>query len=547
MLFSSLPSYSHLKNHYEKIKDIHLNDLFNSDNKRFETFSIKFDDLFLDYSKNKINSETIELLLKLAHEANLKNNIHDMFSGNKINFTEERAVLHTALRNQSNREVFVDGKDVMPDVRNVLNKIKSFSDKLHSGEWKGYTGGKIDTIVNIGIGGSDLGPRMVCEALKKYSVHGMNVHFVSNVDGADISNILNKINPDTTLFIIASKTFTTQETITNANTAKNWFLDNTGNNTENVKKHFIALSTNKEKVIEFGIDPENMFEFWDWVGGRYSMWSAIGMSISLYLGFDNFVKLLEGAYEMDEHFRTVPFEKNMPVILGLLGIWYTNFFNAASHAVIPYDNYLVKFSEFLQQLDMESNGKYITKSGKKVDYKTGPIIWGTAGTNSQHSFFQLIHQGTQLIPVDFLAAINPLDNVGDHHSKLLSNFFAQTEALMKGKDENEVIDEFEAAGKTKEEYSHLINHKVFEGDKPTNSILYDKLTPKTLGKLIAMYEHKVFVQGVLWNINSFDQWGVELGKQLAKKILPELESDDRINSHDNSTNGLINYYKENKG
>jgi glucose-6-phosphate isomerase len=469
-----------------------------------------------------------------------------MFYGEKINSTEKRAVLHTALRNKSGKPVYVDGKDVMPEIQNVKAKMRLFAEKVHSGEWKGYTGKKINTIVNIGIGGSDLGPAMVCDALESYSIPEMNIHFVSNVDGTDIFRTLKKIDPETTLFIIASKTFTTQETLTNANTAKAWFLEQNNVAENDVAKHFIALSTNRSSVETFGIDPENMFEFWDWVGGRYSLWSSIGMSIALYLGYDNYAKLLSGAYDIDVHFRETDFHKNIPVLMALLGVWYQNFFNTKTHAVIPYEQYLNRFPEYLQQLDMESNGKRIDKESNEIDYTTGSIVFGTAGTNSQHSFFQLIHQGTQIIPVDFIAGVHSNNEIGLHHKILLSNFLAQTEALMKGKSKDEAIKELQKEGKSEDEIELLAEHKVFPGNKPTNSILYNKLCPRTLGSLIAIYEHKVFVQGILWNINSFDQWGVELGKQLAKSILPELDSDAVIQNHDSSTNGLINYIKKNK-
>lgn len=543
-VFSDTQNLVKLNNHYEMIQTQKLRDLFEHDRSRFEKFSIKCGDLLFDYSKNLINEDTLPLLIELANKADLSEAIENMFTGEKINFTEKRAVLHTALRNKSDNPVFVDGEDVMPLINAVKNKMKNFADKVHSGEWKGYTGKQIDTIVNIGIGGSDLGPAMVCEALKAYSVKGMNAYFVSNVDGTDIFQTLNKINPETTIFIIASKTFTTQETLTNANSAKSWFLDQTGVNSSDIEKHFIALSTNKTAVEQFGINPDNMFEFWDWVGGRYSLWSAIGMSIVLYLGYDNFEKLLTGAYEMDLHFRETDFSKNIPVIMALLGIWYQNFFGTKTHAVIPYEQYLNRFPEYLQQLDMESNGKSVNAVGNEVNHSTGSVVWGTAGTNSQHSFFQLIHQGTQIIPADFIAGVNSNNPVSNHQEILLSNFFAQTEALMKGKTSEEARKELEKSGLSSDEIEFLLPHKVFAGNKPTNSIMYKKLTPQVLGSLIAMYENKVFVQGVMWNLNSFDQWGVELGKQLAKQILPELQNDAIIQNHDSSTNGLINYYKK---
>ena len=537
--------WNNLRDHYDDISREHLRNMFENDEKRFEKFHICFQDILFDYSKNIINNETIPLLLELAEKYKLKERIELMFSGQKINFTEHRAVLHTALRDMSENPVIVDNKDVMPDVRSVLKRMKEFADNVHNNLWKGATGKRITDVVNIGIGGSDLGPAMVCDALKPYARPGIDVHFVSNVDGTDIAETLKKLDPETSLFIIASKSFTTQETLTNANTVRDWFLAS-GRSKEDIARHFIALSTNTQAVIDFGIDPDNMFEFWDWVGGRYSLWSAIGMSIALYIGFDNFEKLLRGAYEMDIHFREAPFRENIPVIMALLGKWYSNIFGAGTYAVIPYDDYLSRFTEFLQQLDMESNGKSITIDGEIVNYTTGPVLWGAAGTNAQHSFFQLIHQGTHIIPADFLAPVKPQNEIGDHHEKLLSNFFAQTEALMKGKTKGEVVEELKQQGKSNEEIEMLYPHKIFAGNKPTNSILYEKLTPETLGKLIAMYEHKVFVQGTIWNINSFDQWGVELGKSLAKKILPELTTDEEIKSHDPSTNGLINYYKEKK-
>ncbi len=538
---TKLPAWKALKQHYKQAKKLHLRDLFEKDPKRFEKFSIRFNDILLDYSKNRITSETMKLLFQLAREAKVKKWIEKMFNGEKINFTENRAVLHIALRNRSNRAIYVDGTDVMPAVNAELAKMKAFCEKVRSGEWKGYTGKAITDVVNIGIGGSDLGPLMVCEALKPYGSK-LNVHFVSNVDGTHIAETLKKINPETTLFLIASKTFTTQETMTNAQTAKTWFLKSAQDETA-VAKHFIALSTNSKAVNEFGIDTKNMFLFWDWVGGRYSLWSAIGLSIALFIGFENFEELLQGAFEMDEHFRTAPFEKNLPVILALLGIWYNNFFGAETYALLPYDQYLHRFAAYFQQGDMESNGKCITRKGKVVSYQTGQIVWGEPGTNGQHAFFQLIHQGTKLVPCDFLAPALSHNPIGEHHEILLSNFFAQTEALMKGKTEKEVRKELKEQGLKKKEIEKLLPHKVFEGNRPTNSILFKMLTPKTLGSLIAMYEHKIFVQSIIWNINAFDQWGVELGKQLAKAILPELKDEKLVETHDASTNGLINYYK----
>ncbi|MFV0178416.1 glucose-6-phosphate isomerase [Empedobacter falsenii] len=534
-------AWNALEKHFQNIQHTSIKELFAQNPKRFEEFSIQYPSLLVDYSKNRINAETIQLLVDLAKEMNLDQAIQQMFDGDVINVTEKRAVLHTALRNRSNEEVLVDGKDVMPQINEVLEQMKSFSEKVISGEWKGFSGKEITDVVNIGIGGSDLGPVMATEALKHYKTR-LNLHFVSNIDGTHLVETFKKINPETTLFIVASKTFTTQETMTNAFSAKEWFLNSEAQEAD-VAKHFVALSTNAEGVANFGIDTANMFQFWDWVGGRYSLWSAIGLSIALAVGFDNFEELLEGAHEMDIHFKTETLDQNIPVVLALLGIWYNNFFGANSVALLPYEQYLSRFAAYFQQGDMESNGKYVGRDGKKVDYETGPIIWGEPGTNGQHAFYQLIHQGTKLIPADFIAGANSLNNLGDHHAKLLSNFFAQTEALAFGKDEETVVAELEKAGKSKEEIDFLKAFKIFEGNRPTNSILYEVLTPKVLGNLIAMYEHKIFVQGVIWNIFSFDQWGVELGKQLANVILPELENDEQITSHDASTNGLINTYK----
>lgn len=536
-------AWKQLEAHFQQMQSVHMKELFSEDPQRFDRFSIQFEDILLDYSKNIIRKETLELLQKLAEETKLKDAIEAMFTGAKINQTEDRAVLHTALRNRSNTPVQVNGRDVMPEVNQVLDKMRIFSDQVIHGDWKGYTGELISDIVNIGIGGSDLGPVMVTEALKAYKKPNINAHFVSNVDGTHIAETLKKLNPETTLFIIASKTFTTQETMTNAHTARDWFLEK-GGDQEAVKKHFVALSTNKEEVEKFGIDTRNMFEFWDWVGGRYSLWSAIGLPIACTLGFDNFVQLLEGAHAMDNHFRNTPFEKNIPVTLALIGIWYNNFFGAQTEAILPYDQYMHRFPAYFQQGNMESNGKYVDRNGKPVNYQTGPVIWGEPGTNGQHAFYQLIHQGTKMIPCDFLAPAISHNPVGDHHVKLLANFFAQTEALMMGKTQDEAAEELRAQDKPEEDVQSLAPFKTFEGNRPTNSILFRKLTPKTLGALIAMYEHKIFVQGIIWNIFSFDQWGVELGKQLAKKILPELESEENITAHDASTNGLINVYKQ---
>lgn len=535
-------AWKELEKHFSENRNMTIKDLFKADPNRFNNFSLKFNDDFLvDFSKNRITEDTLSLLIKLAEETDLKNAIEAMFTGEKINVTEDRAVLHTALRNQSDSPVLVDGQDVMPDVRKVLAKIKAFTEKVISGEWKGYTGKAITDVVNIGIGGSDLGPCMITMALTPYHNH-LKSHFVSNVDGTHIAETLKECDPETTLFLVASKTFTTQETMTNAHTARDWFLKAAGDK-KHVAKHFAALSTNAKAVSEFGIDTDNMFEFWDWVGGRYSSWSAIGTSIALAVGFDNFEKLLKGAYEMDEHFRKLPFRQNVPVILALIGIWYNNFYKFASEAILPYDQYLARFPAYFQQGNMESNGKYADRNGQPVTYETGPIIWGEPGTNGQHAFYQLIHQGTKIIPADFIAPAISHNPIGDHHAKLLSNFFAQTEALAFGKTKEAVIQEFEAKGTPKDKYEPLIPFKVFEGNRPTNSILVKEITPETLGALIAMYEHKIFVQGVILNIFSFDQWGVELGKQLAGKILPELQNTEEVASHDSSTNGLINFFK----
>ena len=535
-------AWKELEKHFSENRNMTIKDLFKADPNRFNNFSLKFNDDFLvDFSKNRITEDTLSLLIKLAEETDLKNAIEAMFTGEKINVTEDRAVLHTALRNQSDSPVLVDGQDVMPDVRKVLAKIKAFTEKVISGEWKGYTGKAITDVVNIGIGGSDLGPCMITMALTPYHNH-LKSHFVSNVDGTHIAETLKECDPETTLFLVASKTFTTQETMTNAHTARDWFLKAAGDK-KHVAKHFAALSTNTKAVSEFGIDTDNMFEFWDWVGGRYSSWSAIGTSIALAVGFDNFEKLLKGAYEMDEHFRKLPFRQNIPVILALIGIWYNNFYKFASEAILPYDQYLARFPAYFQQGNMESNGKYADRNGQPVTYETGPIIWGEPGTNGQHAFYQLIHQGTKIIPADFIAPAISHNPIGDHHAKLLSNFFAQTEALAFGKTKEAVIQEFEAKGTPKDKYEPLIPFKVFEGNRPTNSILVKEITPETLGALIAMYEHKIFVQGVILNIFSFDQWGVELGKQLAGKILPELQNTEEVASHDSSTNGLINFFK----
>ena len=531
-----------LTEHFESAQDMELAALFSQDADRFNQFSATFgSDILVDYSKNLLDKETFTHLFALAEQTELKAAIQAMFAGDKINQTEGRAVLHTALRNRSNTPVMVDGEDVMPGVNAVLAKMESFTNRIVSGEWKGYTGKEITDVVNIGIGGSDLGPYMVSEALAAYKTR-LNMHFVSNVDGTHIAETLKNLNPETTLFLVASKTFTTQETMTNAHSARDWFLA-TAQDSAHVAKHFAALSTNAKSVEEFGIDTDNMFEFWDWVGGRYSLWSAIGLSICLAVGFDNFIELLDGAHEMDKHFANTEFENNIPVILALIGIWYNNFHGAESESILPYDQYLHRFAAYFQQGNMESNGKYVDRNGDAVDYQTGPIIWGEPGTNGQHAFYQLIHQGTKLIPCDFIAPAISHNQVSDHHQKLMSNFFAQTEALAFGKSKAQVEAEFAAAGKSDEEVKDLVNFKVFEGNRPTNSILVKQITPKTLGNLIAMYEHKIFVQGVIWNIFSFNQWGVELGKQLANQILPELADSNAVDSHDSSTNGLINAFK----
>ncbi|MCL9783883.1 glucose-6-phosphate isomerase [Vibrio sp. S4M6] len=528
--------------HFESAQDMDLKALFAEDTQRFEKFSASFgSDILVDYSKNLINEDTLKHLFALADETQLSSAIKAMFSGEAINRTEDRAVLHTALRNRSNTPVEVGGEDVMPAVNAVLEKIQSFTTRVIEGDWKGYTGKAITDVVNIGIGGSDLGPYMVTEALAPYKNH-LNMHFVSNVDGTHIAETLKKVDPETTLFLIASKTFTTQETMTNAHSARDWFLASAQDESQ-VAKHFAALSTNAKSVAEFGIDTNNMFEFWDWVGGRYSLWSAIGLSIALSVGYDNFVELLEGAHEMDKHFMETPIENNIPTILALIGLWYNNFHGAETEAILPYDQYLHRFAAYFQQGNMESNGKYVDRDGKAVTYQTGPIIWGEPGTNGQHAFYQLIHQGTKMIPCDFIAPAISHNPISDHHSKLMSNFFAQTEALAFGKSEETVKAEFAKAGKSEQEVADLVPFKVFEGNRPTNSILVKQITPRTLGNLIAMYEHKIFVQGAILNIFSFDQWGVELGKQLANQILPELAGDESVSSHDSSTNGLINAFK----
>lgn len=540
-------AWKKLAKHYEHTQDRTLKELFKEDKDRFSKFHLTAGngDILVDFSKNIISEETLSLLLELAEETKLRDNIEAMFSGEKINRTEGRAVLHTALRNFSGKPVLVDGKDVMPEVKAVQAKMKAFCDEVISGKWKGYTGKEITDIVNIGIGGSDLGPAMITLALTPYHTR-LHAHFVSNIDGTHIAETLKPLNPETTLFLIASKTFTTLETMTNAHTARDWFLKK-AKDEKFVAKHFVALSTNTEGVKEFGIDPKNMFEFWDWVGGRYSSWSAIGLSIALACGYDNFEEFLKGGYEYDQYFRTTPFEKNISVILALIGIWYNNFYGYETEAILPYDQYMARFPAYFQQGNMESNGKSVDRDGKKItDYQTGPIIWGEPGTNGQHAFYQLIHQGTKIIPCDFIAPAISHNPIGDHHVKLISNFFAQTEALAFGRGKKDVIAEFEAKGVPEKEYKDVVPFKVFRGNRPTNSILVKEITPRILGMLIAMYEHKIFVQGSIWNIYTFDQFGVELGKKLALKIIPELTSDKEITSHDSSTNGLINAYKKMK-
>lgn len=535
-------AWKKLKVHQKLMRQKHMASMFQEDPKRFSRFSFTFEDILVDCSKNLIEEETFRLLMELARECLVREAVEAMFSGEKINETEDRAVLHVALRNRSNAPMLVDGADVMPEVNAVLGQMEEFSGRVVSGEWKGYTGKAVTDIVNIGIGGSDLGPLMVTEALRPYWKPGMRTHYVSNVDGTHIAETLKRVSPETTLFLIASKTFTTQETMTNAHTARRWFLD-AARDESFIRRHFVAISTNREGVVRFGIDESNMFRFWDWVGGRYSLWSSIGLSIACTIGFNRFLELLEGAHAMDRHFRDTPLEGNIPVILALIGIWYVNFFGAETEAILPYDQYLHRFAAYFQQGNMESNGKRIARNGKVVNYQTGPIIWGEPGTNGQHAFYQLIHQGTRLVPCDFLAPAVSHNPLGDHHAILLSNFFAQTEALMRGKTLEEAVAELRASGKNEKAVTKLAPFKVFEGSRPTNSLLFRKLTPRTLGSLIALYEHKIFVQGVIWNIYSFDQWGVELGKQLASKVLGELDGDTAVTGHDASTNGLINAFK----
>ena len=534
-----------LQEHFIKMKEIHLRELFAKDAERFNKYSLKFDNILFDYSKNRINTTTLKLLQNLAKECAVKKAMEAMFTGALINETEQRSVLHTALRNFSGKPVFSEGKDVMPEVKKVLRKMKTFSDNIHSGKARGYTGKKIKYIVNIGIGGSDLGPQMVTEALRPYWVSGIQAYFVSNVDGTHIAETLKNITPEETVFLIASKTFTTLETMTNAHTARTWFLKK-AKNEKHIAKHFVALSTNETEVVKFGIDKNNMFEFWDWVGGRYSLWSAIGLSIALTIGYKNFEQLLKGGHSTDLHFSNTPFTENIPVIMALIGLWYTNFFGTQTEAILPYDQYMHRFPAYFQQGNMESNGKMTDRTGERLTYSSGPVIWGEPGTNGQHAFYQLIHQGTVLIPCDFIAPAQTHNPLGNHHKILLSNFFAQTEALMNGKTEEEAEQELEKQGLTPEHIAKLLPYKIFEGNRPTNSFLLKKITPFTLGQLIALYEHKIFVQGVIWNIYSFDQWGVELGKQLAIKIIPELNHAKPVTTHDSSTNGLINVWKKMK-
>lgn len=538
------PAWQKLAAHQKQLETTTMRELFAKDPDRFNKFSIEFGGILYDFSKNRITEETLDLLVSLAEHAKVKEMAEAMFTGEKINVTERRAVLHTALRNRANNPVYVDGKDVMPDVNRVLAKMKDFCARVRSGEWKGYTGKAITDVVNIGIGGSDLGPCMVCEALAPYQSI-LTPHFVSNVDGTHIVETVKKLNPETTLFIVASKTFTTQETMTNAHSAKKWLLDALKDE-KAVASHFVALSTNREEVEKFGIDPNNMFEFWNWVGGRYSLWSAIGLSIALAVGFENFEELLTGAHEADVYFRTTPYKQNIPVVMALLGVWYNNFWNAETQAILPYDQYMRRFAAYLQQGDMESNGKGVDREGNRVDYSTGQIVWGEPGTNGQHAFYQLIHQGTKLIPCDFLMPVQTHNPIGDHHQKLVANFIAQTEALMKGKTEEEAYQELLKSGLDDAEAKRLAPAKVFTGNRPTSSFFFTKLTPKMLGKLISFYEMKIFVQGIVWNVNSFDQMGVELGKQLAKAVLPELVSATPTTSHDASTNALVEYYKKNR-
>lgn len=544
MSLTETPAWIALQNHFLEIHDNHMRDLFDRDPQRFSRFSLEFNDILIDYSKNRVTDKTMSLLTDLASQEKVNVWAEKMFNGEQVNGTEKRAVLHTALRNQSDTPVYVNGTDVMPGIRKVLADMGQFAEKVRSGEWKGFSGKPIKDIVNIGIGGSDLGPAMVTNALRPFHKPGLYVHFVSNVEGSDIADTLEELNPETTLFLIASKTFTTWETMSNAKTARAWIINAAGNEAA-VEKHFTALSANREAVTRFGINPDYMFEFWDWVGGRYSLWSAIGLSIILYIGMENFEQLLIGAYEMDCHFRNEPFEKNIPVILAVLGIWYNDFFNASTCAILPYEQHLSKLPAYLQQLDMESNGKHTTNDGKSAEYAVGPIIWGALGGKGQHAFYQLLHQGARLVPADFLVPVESYHPLSDHHEILVANCLAQTEALMRGKSKKEAHKSLLDSAISESDIEHLLPHKTFPGNTPTNTIMYQKLTPRTLGTLLAMYEHKVFTQGIIWNINSFDQMGVELGKELAYKIFSDLSDNKEANKHDCSTNGLINYYKEN--
>lgn len=539
---TELPAWQALQSHFSEIKDLHMRDLFDQDEARFEKFSSQMDDILLDFSKNRMTDETFRLLCDLARESGVEGWRDQMFAGLEINISEYRPVLHTALRNRGNKPVFVDGEDVMPKINKVLQQMRYFSERVRGGHWRGYSGHLITDIINIGIGGSDLGPHVVCDAMKPYAQRGMNVHFVSNIDPTHLTEILKFVKPESTLFIVSSKTFTTQETMMNAHSARDWFVQMTGSE-KAVAKHFVAVTSNLNAANEFGVLAENIFEFWDWVGGRYSLWSAIGLPIVLYLGMDRFEELLDGAYAMDEHFKNTPIEKNIPMILALLGVWYNNFFDAQSHAVMAYNQYLRRLPAHLQQLDMESNGKTITRDGERVDYLTGPIIWGETGSNCQHAFFQLLHQGTKPVPADFLIPARSKDPLGEQHSVLVSHFLAQTRALMMGKTEAEARKELEETGVPEKKIREVLPHKIFEGNKPTNSIVFEKLDPHTMGALLAMYEHKVFVQGIVWNINSFDQWGVELGKQLAEDILPVLINREQTDDYDCSTDGLLDYCK----
>ena len=543
MAINDSTSWQKLEQHYQQIKDTHMRDWFEQDAQRFEHFNVQLNDILLDYSKNRINATTMNLLIKLAEQADVQGCRDRMFAGAHINTTENRAVLHSALRNRSSQPVMVDGRDVMPDVRRVLDKMRYFSTRVRNGQWRGYNGERIKSVINIGIGGSDLGPQVVCESMKPFAQRGLKAYFVSNADATHLVETLKLVEPESTLFVIASKTFTTQETMLNAHSARQWFMNLVGDE-KAIAQHFVAVSTNVSACTEFGISADNVFEFWDWVGGRYSLWSAVGLTIALYLGMDHFEDLLQGAYEMDEHFKTAPLEKNMPVILAMLGIWYNNFFDAQSHAIMPYSQYLQRLPAYLQQLDMESNGKTIDRQGERVNYLTGPIIWGESGTNGQHAFFQLLHQGTKPVPADFLIPALSQHPLGLHHRVLFSNCLAQTRALMQGKKYSEAIDEMKSQGLSDKDIEAVLPHKVFEGNKPSNTIIFKKLNPKTLGSILAMYEHKVFVQGIVWNINSFDQWGVEYGKVLAGVIQKDLAQPGEVKEHDASTNGLINYRKD---